>query len=271
MHLLVLCGKSMRHRNPRAYGIGADSTAARKTPVSDQAEHHAHAMLRRPPIPCLGPLIRDRCIGPALDPCVQRQLPCNCERYVGGEQYDGYRGQRTRGASTHRKDRARHQQAQGCQRHDRHHPSKALVAHLVHGDVLLSAQIADAMIVDQHRDVDAGEKAQKAEGRGEQQGHGEFRLQLASERDARGAVDAHHALLIEPLPVGGPDGLDLGVGATGRLVPDDQYVGVLLGEAAVAAAPLTWALEHSEAGRKPRCHLGVQEFGPLRVGDGRAS
>src|SRR5262249_33749678 len=94
------------------------------------------------------------------------------------------------------------------------------------------------------------------------QGH-----RVRSERYARGAIDAHHALLRETRLVGRANGFDVILGAGGRLMPDDQDLGLLLRDPAVAAAPLPGAIEDGEACRETRRHLGVQKPRPFLFSD----
>src|SRR5688572_30779085 len=86
---------------------------------------------------------------------------------------------------------------------------------------------------------------------------------VRSEGDARDALDTQDAFLVEPLLVGGADRLDVGVGAAGRLVPDNEDVGLLPGEVTVAAAPLARPAEHGEAGWEAGRHFAVDKRGPL--------
>ena len=70
--------------------------------------------------------------------------------------------------------------------------------------------------------------------------------------------------------VGRADRFDVGFISAGRLVPDDQDVGLLPGHNAITVAPLAGTPQHGEAVGKARRHFGIDECGPLFVADGRA-
>src|SRR2546429_8204423 len=87
----------------------------------------------------------------------------------------------------------------------------------------------------------------------------------ASERHARDAVDAHHAVLSVAALVGGADGLDLGLAVGGGTVPDLDDARLLLGATAHAAAPLPIAGQHHQPIGKAGADLRVEEPAPFRV------
>src|SRR5262245_9188092 len=92
----------------------------------------------------------------------------------------------------------------------------------------------------------------------------------SSERDARAAIHAHHAVLAEALPIGGADRLDLVLAVGRRRIPDEHHARSFLGERTLALAPLPIPRQHRQAGWKARRHLGREKRRPVVVADGAA-